>query len=160
MTQTTQPVPVHESPLLCPSRRAVLAALPGIALVPVLAACGGNSGSGAGTAGETTAARPGESGPGGSAKVPAAQVPVGSAVVIAGVTPYVVAQPSAGKYVAFNAACTHKGTTVAASDGLALECPAHGSTFDGATGAATKGPATEALAAIAVRLDGDTLVVG
>ncbi|CAM5339288.1 Cytochrome bc1 complex Rieske iron-sulfur subunit OS=Tsukamurella paurometabola (strain ATCC 8368/ DSM / CCUG 35730 / CIP 100753 / JCM 10117 / KCTC 9821/ NBRC 16120 / NCIMB 702349 / NCTC 13040) OX=521096 GN=Tpau_2207 PE=4 SV=1 [Tsukamurella paurometabola] len=81
-------------------------------------------------------------------------------MVIAGPTPYVVAQPAVGTYVAFNAACTHKGTTVAASDGLELECPAHGSTFDGATGAATKGPATDPLTAVTVRLDGDTLVVG
>ncbi|ADG78816.1 Rieske (2Fe-2S) protein [Tsukamurella paurometabola] len=158
MTQTTQPVPAHESTLLCPSRRAVLSALPGIALVPVLAACGGGEGGGDGTA---TPAGGGTRGPGaGAATVAAAQVPVGSAVVIAGPTPYVVAQPAVGTYVAFNAACTHKGTTVAASDGLELECPAHGSTFDGATGAATKGPATDPLTAVTVRLDGDTLVVG
>ncbi|BDH57563.1 Rieske (2Fe-2S) protein [Tsukamurella sp. PLM1] len=92
--------------------------------------------------------------------MPAAQVPVGNAVVIAGAKPYVVAQPTAGKYVAFDAACTHQGATVGASEGLTLECPAHGSRFDGATGSVERGPARTPLTSVAVRLDGDTLHVG
>ncbi len=148
MTGTTQPF--H-----CPTRRAVLAAIPGIALVPVVAACGGEPVSDDADAppGSGTAAAAG-------ARIPVAQVPVGSAVVIAGAKPYVVAQPADGRFVAFDAACTHQGATVGAEDGLELVCPAHGSRFDGATGAVEGGPARTPLTSVPVRRDGENLVVG
>jgi len=148
-------------PSFCPTRRAILAAIPGIAILPVAVACGTTpksddapSGSTAqnGSTGGATAA--------GGAKIPVAQVPVGSAVVIAGAKPYVVAQPADGTFVAFDAACTHQGATVSADDGLMLECPAHGSRFNGGTGAVEKGPAKSALASVPVRRDGENLVVG
>jgi cytochrome b6-f complex iron-sulfur subunit len=115
----------------------------GLALVPALVACG---------AGSDPAPAPA---PTSAASVATALVPVGSAVVIAGATPYVVAQPAEGKYVAFGAACDGAGTTVAAEDGLVLTCPADGSTFDAATGAVTRGPAAQPLQTVT-----DTLVVG
>lgn len=154
MTQTTQPS-------FCPTRRAVLAALPGIAILPVAVACGTTSKSDDTASGSTPAGgSSGGSAPGGGARVPVAQVPVGSAVVIAGPKPYVVAQPTDGTFVAFDAACTHQGATVSAQDGLTLECPAHGSRFNGGTGAVEKGPAKAALASAPVRRDGEELVVG
>ncbi|BDD82612.1 iron-sulfur protein [Tsukamurella pulmonis] len=152
VTRTTQPS-------LCPSRRAILAAVPGIALLPLVVACGttpnddkapSDAADGGGSSGGTA--------PG--ARVPVAQVPVGSAVVIAGAKPYVVAQPTDGAFVAFDAACTHQGVTVGADDGLTLECPAHGSRFNGGTGAVEGGPAKAPLAAVPVRRDGETLIVG
>ncbi len=152
MTSTTQPSS------FCPSRRAILAALPGIAILPVAVACGTSSKDGAAADSTTTTDAAGAQG--GGARIPVAQVPVGSAVVIAGAKPYVVAQPTDGAFVAFNAACTHQGATVASDDGLTLECPAHGSRFNGATGAVEKGPAKSALASVAVRREGEELVVG
>lgn len=152
MTPTTQPSS------FCPTRRAVLAALPGIAILPVAVACGTSSKDDAPSGSTTSGSAGGEKG--GGARIPVAQVPVGSAVVIAGAKPYVVAQPTDGAFVAFDAACTHQGATVGASDGLALECPAHGSRFNGATGAVEKGPAKSALASVNVRREGEELVVG
>ncbi|MET9326877.1 Rieske (2Fe-2S) protein [Tsukamurella sp. NPDC003166] len=152
MTQSTQPS-------FCPTRRAVLAALPGIAILPVAVACGTSSNTGDTSSGSTPETKAG-AGNGGAAKVAVDQVPVGNAVVIAGPKPYVVAQPTAGKFVAFDASCTHRGTTVAASEGLTLECPAHGSRFDGATGAVERGPAASPLASVPVRREGDQLLVG
>ena len=153
--QTTQPS-------FCPTRRAVLAALPGIAILPVAVACGTTSKTDDSSSGSTPTndASTGGAAPGGGARIPVAQVPVGSAVVIAGAKPYVVAQPTDGAFVAFDAACTHQGATVAAQDGLSLECPAHGSKFNGATGAVEGGPAKTALASVPVRRDGENLVVG
>ncbi|MCA0156714.1 Rieske (2Fe-2S) protein [Tsukamurella sp. M9C] len=158
--QTTQPT-------FCPTRRAVLAALPGIAILPVAVACGTTSKTDDSSSGSTPAndtSSNGTSGggtaPGGGARIPVAQVPVGSAVVIAGAKPYVVAQPTDGAFVAFDAACTHQGVTVAAQDGLSLQCPAHGSKFNGGTGAVEGGPAKTALASVPVRRDGENLVVG
>lgn len=146
-------------PTFCPTRRAVLAALPGIAILPVAVACGTTSKTDDAPSGSTPTN--GTSGGGaGGARIPVAQVPVGSAVVIAGAKPYVVAQPTDGAFVAFDAACTHQGATVAAQDGLELECPAHGSRFNGGTGAVEKGPAKSALASVPVRRDGEELVVG
>jgi Rieske Fe-S protein len=60
---------------------------------------------------------------------------------------------------AFNAACTHMGTTVQApKDGFAL-CPNHGSRFSAETGAPEKGPATQPLPSVAVAVNGDQVVL-
>ena len=79
--QTTQPT-------FCPTRRAVLAALPGIAILPVAVACGTTSTTDDSSSGSTPTndASTGGAAPGGGARIPVAQVPVGSAVVIAGAT--------------------------------------------------------------------------
>ena len=90
-----------------------------------------------------------------------ADVAVGTAVVVAvGEANYVVAQPAEGEFVAFDATCTHQGTTVEARDGLTLTCPNHGSQFDAAAdGAVVTGPATAPLNAVDVTVDGDQLVL-
>lgn len=60
---------------------------------------------------------------------------------------------------AYNAACTHMGTNVAAPvDGVAT-CPAHGSEFETSDGSVKKGPATTALATINVVVEGDQIVL-
>lgn len=89
-----------------------------------------------------------------------ALVPEGSAVIVAGDRPYVIAQPAAGKYIAFDATCAESAGTVAADDGLVLTCAEDGSVYDGATGAVSSGPATDPLTEVPVRLDGQTLIVG
>ncbi len=145
----------------CPSRRSVmrgLMSIGGVVLVPgLLTACS----SGEESAGTDTSTGEGSGAASGST-IAAADVAVGTAVVVkVGDANYVVAQPNEGEFVAFDAACTHQGTTVEAGDGLTLVCPNHGSEFDAAADAGVlKGPATQPLAAVDVTVDGDQLVLG
>lgn len=147
----------------CPSRRSVmrgLMSIGGVVLVPgLLTAC--SSGDAAeGT--DTGSGAADSSGAAAGGAIAAADVAVGTAVVVkVGDRSYVVAQPAEGDFVAFDAACTHQGTTVGAGDGLTLVCPNHGSEFDAsADGAVLTGPATQPLAAVDVTVDGDQLVLG
>jgi cytochrome b6-f complex iron-sulfur subunit len=145
------------------SRRTVITALPAVMVLPCfLAGC-------ASEAPSSAPAEPAASGSSGSSStaaadgqhLDAAQVPVGSAIVVSGAKPVVVAQPTAGTFVAFSASCTHRGTTVAAEPGsTTLLCPAHGSEFDAATGQVLKGPATAPLASVPVTNADGVLTLG
>ena len=137
------------------NRRTVIAALPAAVVLPcLLAACSAGQPAAPASSGGSTAAAAG-------AHIDAAQVPVGSAVVVPGAKPYVVAQPTEGKFVAFSASCTHRGTTVAAEPGSTkLVCPAHGSQFNGATGEVLKGPAKQPLPSVPVTSAGGVLTLG
>lgn len=85
-------------------------------------------------------------------------VPVGGAITVEGTEgPVVIAQPTAGTVVGFNARCPHQGTPVRPSGDL-LQCPNHGSTFEVATGKVLKGPAVSDLVPFAVKIDGDTII--
>lgn len=134
----------------CPSRRTLLrslAAVGGVALFPgVLAGCA-SGGGGTGTPAVNTVA--------------VSDVPVGRARVVdvAGER-LVVAQPSAGEFVAFSSRCTHQGAQVEAGNGLTLTCPNHGSQFDATDGKVLRGPAESALPSVPLRVEGDRLVVG
>ena len=70
--------------------------------------------------------------------------------------PAYVVQPSAGKYSAFSATCTHAGCPVDFSsvDGD-FHCPCHGAIFAGATGAVLRGPARLPLPPISVTKGSD-----
>ena len=60
---------------------------------------------------------------------------------------------------AFDATCTHLGCLVAwDSQGRVFRCPCHGGVFD-RTGAVIDGPPPESLANIAVRVDGNRVMV-
>lgn len=139
----------------------------------LLAACGGTgepeaagtaggadgsaSGGGSASAGASDAA--GAAGAGGS--VAASEVPEGQAVVVeVGGEEVVLAQPTAGTYVAYSAVCPHAGGIVQADSGTEVRCPLHGSVFDaGDGGAVLQGPATTGLPALTVTAEGDQLVV-
>lgn len=115
---------------------------------------------------EPAIARNGEDAPATTAADPAAtvtavaDVPVGGAVIAeAKGEPIVVAQPEAGTVVAFSAKCTHKGCVVKLKDEATLECPCHQATFEALTGAVTKGPATEALPTVSVKVEGSDVVL-
>jgi len=80
---------------------------------------------------------------------PAKSVPVGGAAtfnVPANGDPGLIVQPTAGKFVAYDALCPHAGCTVgwAASNQL-IVCPCHASEFDVNTGAVIQGPAAVGL---------------
>jgi nitrite reductase/ring-hydroxylating ferredoxin subunit len=70
-----------------------------------------------------------------------------------GLSAVIVAQPTAGKYVAFSASCSHACCTVHYNASLGeFVCPCHGSTF-GTDGQVTGGPAPIALAKLQVCSD-------
>lgn len=133
----------------CPSRRSLLrtaALLAGVTVLPgVVTACG---------------PKPTPTAQGG--RVPSADIPVGTAVVVAsGDQRLLVAQPTEGEFVAYNAHCPHQGALIKGSDDLVVRCPAHGSEFDtGKEGAVLHGPATTPLNPVPVSVDGDQLVLG
>jgi Rieske Fe-S protein len=85
-------------------------------------------------------------------------IPVGgSASATLDGKPIILAQPTAGKVVAFTAICTHQGCTVN-PDGAVLRCPCHASTYDAFTGQNTGGPAPSPLAAIPVTVSGGAVL--
>jgi len=88
----------------------------------------------------------------------AGDVAVGSGVILDDT--YVVTQPTEGEFKAFTAICTHNGCPVASVKDDTITCNCHGSQYDAAPGEVTRGPATEALAEVALSVDGDTLTVG
>jgi Rieske Fe-S protein len=101
-----------------------------------------------------SAASGGAGGSGGTTKPLTAvdKVPVGGGVVTdQGV---VVTQPTAGKFLGFNAVCTHQGCTVGAVTGGLITCPCHGSAFKIADGSVAQGPATKPLRAIDIKVVG------
>ena len=65
--------------------------------------------------------------------------------------PSIVIQPTAGKFVAFDAVCPHAGCTVAYDQSAAvISCPCHGSQFNAATGQVENGPAPTGLNPITI----------
>ena len=127
-----------------------------------LAACSGGSTGSTGSGGSTgSTGASGASGASGGVLATLADVPVGSAVAAKDASghPIIVAQPSAGKAVAFSAICTHMGCTVAPA-GNQLHCPCHGSQYDAFTGAVIKGPAPKPLPAVPVHVAGGDVVAG
>lgn len=167
----------------CPSRRELLRSLSAIGVTTLagglLAGCGADPGPNAAgasaTSGTTASGTSADGGPttnsfagtgsattGSPATVvaPASAVTVGHALVVeAGGQRIVVAQPTAGTFVAFSTRCTHQGTPVNVLDGLELACPNHGSRFSAADGSVSRGPAASPLAAVGVRLEGDQVVL-
>jgi Rieske Fe-S protein len=87
-----------------------------------------------------------------------ADIPVGGGKVFDKLK-VVVTQPTAGDFKAFSAICTHQGCTVGGVANGVITCPCHGSTFDAATGAVTKGPATKPLPAKSVSVGADGIKV-
>lgn len=153
-TTATTPGPM---PAPC-SRRTLLAGIPGLVVLPgALAACSGSmTQREAQSTAQTSVSVP-------ETTLAASDVPVGGATIVdAGAEggSVVVAQPAAGEFVAFSAACTHQGAKVKLVGETSLRCPLHGSQFDATTGAVTNPPAARPLDEVAIRVDGDQLVIG
>lgn len=88
------------------------------------------------------------------------QVPVGGTTVVTSPNgaPVALVRPNVDTVIAHSAVCTHQGCGVSGR-GPTLSCPCHGSVFDAATGAVQQGPADRPLPAIAVRIQGQSVVV-
>ena len=139
----------------CPQRRAVLAALPGVVLLPgLVSACGITQPAQPVSTEQATTSVP-------QTTVPAAEIPVGTAKSVkAGDATVIVAQPTEGEFVAFSAQCTHQGGIVQVVKDLHLRCPLHGAEFDGATGENTSPPAPRPLDVVPVSESGGQLTLG
>jgi len=90
---------------------------------------------------------------------PTSAVPVGGAASFTDPSsgdPAFVVQPTAGRYIAFDASCTHQGCPVQFS-GSSFQCPCHGARFDSTTGEVLQGPATSPLRKIGITASGGTL---
>jgi nitrite reductase/ring-hydroxylating ferredoxin subunit len=136
-------------------RRTVLTVVAAGAGGVALAACGGS-----GSSSTSSNSNSGSSGAGGAPLASLSSVPVGGSVSAKdGGKPIVLAQPEAGKIVAFSAICTHMGCTVNAG-GNQLHCPCHGSVYNAFTGAVVHGPAPRALTAIAVHVENGEIIAG
>jgi nitrite reductase/ring-hydroxylating ferredoxin subunit len=156
------------------TRRGVLAGVGLVGLAGVITACGAggasslSDGAGAGTGTDPTGgSTAGDTGAGSSASAGAgsgaagalaktSEIPVGSGMIFTA-EKVVVTQPSAGKYKAFTAVCTHMGCIVnQISDGT-IDCPCHGSEYSISTGAVVRGPAPLPLAAKKIKISGDSI---
>jgi len=128
------------------SRRAVLVASTGVVGAVALAGCGNAATPRAGNGGSSSPTAD-------AGLVAVSAIPVGGAVSVttSNEAPVVVAQPRAGKVVAFSAVCTHMGCTVM-PQGDQYVCPCHGSVYDAATGAVISGPAPSPLNPFPVRV--------
>jgi Rieske Fe-S protein len=160
---------------VCAARRALLLGVgaAGLTALPVLAACGGDSGSGTAASSTATPATPpaagpsqaepttdddpfagipSDNGPPGGALVATKDVPVGGGVLVQ--DSKIVVQPRSGTFKAYSATCPHQGVIVPApSPGAAImECPGHNSQFKVADGSLVRGPATRGLTAIPVKV--------
>jgi nitrite reductase/ring-hydroxylating ferredoxin subunit len=86
-------------------------------------------------------------------------VPDGGGTIIDGKN-IVITQPEAGTFKAFTAVCTHQGCIVNSVSGGTINCPCHGSKFSIKDGAVVNGPATSPLAAVAIKVEGTSIVQG
>jgi thiosulfate dehydrogenase [quinone] large subunit len=105
--------------------------------------------------------RSGTGNPAGQKIGPASAVAVGGSAAFSDPKtgdPSIVIQPTAGKFLAFDAVCPHAGCTVE-YDATAklIVCPCHGSEFNPGTGAVESGPAPAGLTPIQVSESGGQL---
>ena len=117
------------------------------------ASAGGGSSTAASSAGTAQAGQ-------GSPAGPTSAVPVGGAAIVrAGDTGFVVAQPTAGNFVAHSAICPHEGCLCSSVEGMTAVCPCHGSRFNAESGAVEKGPATTGLVPANIFVSGGQMTI-
>lgn len=149
------------------NRRRALSGTAAIAVgVPVLAACGSDDSASDSTSSATDGSTPSpstadpgaddSSTPSAEALATTSDVPVGSCFVVSGAK-VVLTQPSDGDFKAFSAVCTHQGCLVETSSDGDIPCPCHGSRFSLEDGSPVSGPATSALEAVEITVDGDSI---
>ncbi|MER5474622.1 Rieske (2Fe-2S) protein [Streptomyces sp. NPDC002935] len=140
---------LHPAP--APARRTVVAAVGAAGLAVALTACGADD-----KASDTVGSDNGAAGNAGTELAKTADIPEGGGKVFAdqGV---VVTQPTAGTFKAFSSKCTHQGCAVKGIANGVINCPCHGSQFSATDGSVKKGPATSALAATPITVEGDSI---
>ncbi|MFG2475524.1 Rieske (2Fe-2S) protein [Streptomyces fagopyri] len=150
---------LHPAP--APARRTVVAAVGAAGLAVALTACGSDdkssdSSSSASSGGSGGGDNGAAGNAGGTVLAKTADIPEGGGKVFAdrGV---VVTQPTAGTFKAFSSKCTHQGCAVKDIANGVITCPCHNSQFSATDGSVKKGPATQALAAADISVDGDSI---
>jgi Rieske Fe-S protein len=151
-------------PAQAPARRTVVAAVGAAGLAVALTACGADdkasdsvgSGNGASSGGSGGGDNGAAGNAGGTELAKTSDIPEGGGKVFAdkGV---VVTQPAAGTFKAFSSKCTHQGCAVKGIANGVITCPCHNSQFSATDGSVKKGPATSALAAAKITVDGDSI---
>lgn len=146
------------------NRRRALSGSAAVAVgVPLLVACGDDADTSASdpatSSSPDASSSPSEDGAaaaGGAVLASAADVPVGGCLVVPDAK-VVVTQPAEGDFRAFTAVCTHQGCLVETSSDGEIPCPCHASRFSLEDGSPLSGPATAALAAVEITVDGDSI---
>lgn len=129
--------------------------------LPLLAACGSDTGTTAtdkGAPSSGSAPSDGSSSAVGNsnALVATSDIEVGGGSIFADQN-VVITQPTAGDFKGFSATCTHQGCPVSSvSDGL-IQCPCHGSLFSIVDGSVQGGPAPSPLPGVALTVKGDEI---
>jgi Rieske Fe-S protein len=152
------------------TRRGVLAGVGLVGLAGAISACmsssspggtsgGANGGTSAGAPSAPGASTPAATGNGATALAPISEIPVGSGKIF---TPekVVVTQPVSGDFKAFSAVCTHMGCIVSQISNGTIDCPCHGSQFSIKDGSVVGGPAPSPLAAQAIKVSGEHIILG
>jgi Rieske Fe-S protein len=122
---------------------------------PSQPASGGTPAAG-GTAASGTAAS-GTAAGGAAVLASTASVPVGGGKILTA-QQIVITQPTAGSFKAFTAVCTHQGCIVSTVADGTIDCPCHGSKFSVKDGSVVNGPAPSPLAAVAIKVDGTSII--
>lgn len=140
------------------NRRRALTGSAAVALgVPVVAACGSGSDTTATDPGSTSSTSPTDGGAvSGTTLASVSDVPVGGCFVVSDAK-VVVTQPTEGDFKAFSAVCTHQGCLVETSTEGDIPCPCHSSKFSLDDGSPISGPASAALAAVEITVEGDSI---
>lgn len=101
---------------------------------------------------------PGAAPAGNALAIPTDSIPVGGGKILDNAS-FVVTQPTAGEFKAFNKMCTHQGCPVSAIEGDAIVCHCHGAKFSIADGSVLNGPATKPLKAAKAVVEGSDVKV-
>jgi Rieske Fe-S protein len=164
--QPAEPQPAElqaAQPALAPGRRALLFGAT-VAGAAALTGCTTYDANGnGGFLGSTAASSPSASSAGGTGAAASnvlattAEVPEGGGKIIGGKN-IVITQPEAAVFKAFNAVCTHQGCIVNSIANGTIDCPCHGSEFSIKDGSVVHGPATSPLQAVAIKVQGTSIV--
>jgi Rieske Fe-S protein len=144
------------------TRRGVLAGVGLVGLAGAVSACGSGGPGAYGTPSAPASSAPASSGSAGTPKnalATTSEIPVGGGQIFPAQT-VVVTQPVAGEFKGFSAICTHMGCIVNKIADGRIDCPCHGSQYSIRTGAVEAGPAPKPLPAVAVKVVGDSIVLG